>query len=467
MTRESRNPIVRRAAAAAVLAILLTACGKNVTVTGGGGEAALSDEERLYVDAAALLRSLLPRWVRERARYQPTAAERAGPNAAFTDLVSVAERHAIDPADVNAAAGFAPSFAQRVAGYTRSAPYPPIRPDDGALWQERADDSGTPAQKSLVRYWAPSGVSQSSRGGSATHDRAHADVPWSHDRTHVQVGWSGGGPTYRVGIRHAGDPGYPGSLTHWSVDSESSNRAADYFTRWTGPDGARGGAFRAGIPGGNLKLFVRTDRTGAADTDWLATGIWWSQTTSAPHESFGVFADGGDVVNDQMRLWQLAGTATYAGVAHGVFSHYAAAEGNEGDENHVLFQGSASLTADFGAARAVDHMDDAIVGTVSGSIYNMKSGSAPGAAHYVPGLPTITLGDASVDPTGYRRGSFRGATSMTYNGATYSGRWGGQFFGNPAAGATGADAHPSSAAGTFGVTAGEGSSFVGTFEVKR
>ena len=49
----------------------------------------------------------------------------------------------------------------------------------------------------------------------------------------------------------------------------------------------------------------------------------------------------------------------------------------------------------------------------------------------------------------------------------WSGQWGGQFFGNAAAGATGAAAHPSSAAGTFGVSAGEGRSFIGTFEVHR
>ena len=59
---------------------------------------------------------------------------------------------------------------------------------------------------------------------------------------------------------------------------------------------------------------------------------------------------------------------------------------------------------------------------------------------------------------------------MTFDGVGWVGRWGGQFFGNPAAGATGADALPGSIAGTFGATGRSGASdrsFVGAFVAHR
>ena len=464
---------IGRAAAAAVLAILLSACGKSVTVSGGGGGGELPTEERLYVGFTPA--QLLPAWVRGRANWAPTAAERAGPNRDYTDLVTVAERASIDPAKVQAAAGLRPSFAQDSASYTRPAPYTRVRPDNDAFWQESATDSGSPpGANRLVAYWAPSGVSQSSRGASGS----------VHDRVHVGIGAPGPGfytdnrPTYHVELRYAGNPSAPGRLTQWTIDNRpppgtySSPLGSTYRLprSWTGPDGERAQRFSQNIPGGELKLFVRTDRADWSDTDWLATGMWWTRTTSAPYTSFGVFADGGDPF-DRNDILPLTGTATYAGVAHGVFSYGTDTPLDQRASSfpgtNLLFEGNASLTADFGSARAG--------GSVSGRIYNMKSGSAPGAAEYAPGFPEITLGDASLGGLGglfggggsLPRANFEGAASMTYAGRSYSGHWGGQFFGNAAAGAAGADARPGSAAGTFGVTAGRGGSLVGTFEVHR
>ena len=393
----------------------------------------------------ALLRPWVPEWARERAFWTPTAAERAGPHAAYTDLLSVSERHMAESRD-KSAAGFAPSFARVSASYTRPAPYTRVRPDGGAFWQESATDSGAPAQRSRVAYWAASGVSQSSRGGSGRVG----------DRVHAEVGWSGSDPTFRVELRD----GTSGPLTHWTFDSESPNRPAGYFTRWTAPDGAahggRGGRFRSDVPGdGRRRLFVRTDRTGAEDTDWLATGMWAVETTSAPYRFFGVFADGGDPFRGDIA--PLAGTATYTGVAHGLFTYYSEDSAGDEENHHILFQGSARLAADFGGASA--H------GSVSGRIDDMRSGD-----RLIPGGPAITLGEASLDHNASRHlppGAFTGSASMTYAGENYSGKWGGEFFGNPSAGAAGADAHPSSAAGTFGVAAGFLHAFVGTFEVHR
>ena len=445
----SKSPI-GRAAAAAVLAVLLAACGKDVAVRGGGGEAALPAEERLFAAPAHVARAELPNWVRLNANFAPTAINRATPGvAAYTDLLSVAERSAI-PAVMSAAAGLRPSFAHAPTSYTRPAPYP----DYGALWREFAESHGPPALISQIEYWAASGVSQSSRREGATTKVG--------DRVHAEVGWRGDRPTFRVGLRYAErgrasrfgpendlpvfheELPAPGSLTDWTLDSGSSNS----FTRWTGPDGTHGGAFHDSVPGGSLKLLVRTDRTSATDTDWLATGMWWSYTANAPHAAFGVFADGGDPVKHKARLQQLAGTAAYAGVAHGVFSYADAS-----DRRNVPIQARATLAADFGDASAY--------GTVSGLIHDMKAGRVS-----LPGLPEIALSGHVVGGW-YRRGSFRGGARMTYAGGSYDGEWGGQFFGNADTGATGAAAHPSSAAGTFGVAADAGHSFIGTFEVHR
>ena len=450
---------IARAAAAAVLAALLAACGKSVTVTGGGGDAALPTEERLLLGPGVIpsAQQLLPAWVRERANWTPTAAERTGPNREYTDLVSVADRAQIDPAKVAAAAGLAPSFGRQTAAYTRSAPYTRVRPDSNGFWREYAEDSGERASE--VDYWALSGVSQSSRGADgAVHDRVHVEIDA------IPPGlYSDHRPTYHVELRYAGDPAAPGRLTHWSIDTRprpySPITGSDPVApSWTGVDGERGRQFLADIPGGRLRLIVRTDRTTWRDTDWLATGMWWTRTTTAPYTSFGVFAGGGDPFFSNPFHPPLAGTATYTGVAHGVFSHgYAPGDvrASEFPGVNLLFSGTARLTADFGDASTRG-------GSVSGLVYGLQAGD-----RYMPGgLPSITLGAADVVHDDFAD-DFAGAASMTYAGEDYSGRWGGAFFGNAAAGATGADAHPSSAAGTFGVTAGEGSSFVGTFEVKR
>ena len=305
-------------------------------------------------------------------------------------------------------------------------------------------------------------MSQSSRGVSGS----------VHDRIHVEIGalapGLGNNLFTRAELRYAGDPDAPSALTHWSVgNTPPANAYGSPFGSsyrlphsWRGADGERAREFSQNIPGGTLQLIVRTDRANYDDTDWLATGMWWARTTTAPYTAFGVFADGGDPF-DHSGLASLAGTATYAGAAHGVISHGYEPRDVRTDlfrDVNVLFEGTAELTADFGAASASDH------GSVSGSIHGMKAGDSTWS---LP-LPLITLGEAQLGGSGgARRASFDGAASMTYAEANWSGKWGGQFFGDAAAGATGADAHPSSAAGTFGATAGVGSSFVGTFEVHR
>ena len=305
-------------------------------------------------------------------------------------------------------------------------------------------------------------MSQSSRGASGN----------VHDRVHVEIGalapGLGNKLFTRAELRYAGNPFAPGALTHWSVgNTPPANAYGSWYgssyrlpASWRGAAGERARKFSQNIPGGTLQLIVRTDRANYDDTDWLATGMWWARTTTAPYTAFGVFADGSDPFNHGT-FPSLTGTATYAGVAHGVFSHgYDPTDvrTNLFRDVNVLFDGIATLTADFGSAYAS--------GSVSGRISATRSGD-----RYMPGLPEILLGEASLAGRvlGFEVSDsvFRGDASMTYAGQSYSGSWGGQFFGNAASGATGANARPTSAAGTFGVTAGVGSSLVGTFEVHR
>ena len=415
-----------RAAAAAVLAVLLSACAKDVVVSGGGGAGggALPTEQRLSATPTpAEVDAALPAWTLERMR----AAPPVGAPAAFTDLILTSERASIPAAGARAAAGFEPSFASDTSTYTRNRPYDLVIRDHNAFWKDQALNIGTPAQQSRVTYYADSGISLSSRGSSGQVD----------DRVHAEVGWSGSDPTFRVGLRYAAPPategGQRGALTDWTVDSEKANQPAGYFTGWGGTGDFSGGGFRDG----SLKLFVATDRRNAAHTDWMATGMWWSGN------SFGVFADGGEIP-DPRPLFEATGRALYVGRADGVFSHFG---------HNVPFQGRALLTADF--------YDPGSLGGISGTIDRMQAGGQP-----IPGAPAIALGRAELDAAwgAGRLAAFTGDASMTYAGRSYAGEWGGQLYGNAVVSPdVKRGAVPPGAAGVFGVTDGSDSTFVGAF----
>ena len=416
-----------RAAVAAVLAVLLSACAKDVVVSGGGaGGGALPTEQRLSATPTpAEVDAALPAWTLERMR----AAPPVGAPAAFTDLILTSERASIPAAGARAAAGFEPSFASDTSTYTRNRPYDLVIRDHNAFWKDQALNIGTPAQQSRVTYYADSGMSLSSRGSSGQVD----------DRVHAEVGWSGSDPTFRVGLRYAAPPasegGQRGALTDWMVDSEKANQPAGYFTGWGGTGDFSGGGFRDGA----LKLFVATDRRNAAHTDWLAAGMWWSGN------SFGVFADGGRILDNPRVMFGAVGRAEYIGQANGIFSH---------SGNNVPFQGRTTLIADFA--------DPYRQGSVSGTIDRIMAGS-----HAVPGNPAISLGSASLDTAweAGRPGTFTGDASMTWAGQNYTGEWGGQFYG-AAAPTPKSGPIPPSAAGVFGVSGGSDSAFVGAFMAK-
>jgi len=167
-----------------------------------------------------------------------------------------------------------------------------------------------------------------------------------------------------------------------------------------------------------------------SDTDYLAWGVWLSvpddATTAA---TAGAFASGNMVFTVNA---ELKGTASYNGVANGMYAAGGMVE---------YFDADASLTANFGGNVAGGD-DNTLLGAVTGSITNIKAGGMD-----VEG--SVTLGRATITTSGPAAG-FAGETSGSLAGRAVSGDWGGQFYGPSSTSET---QYPTTAAGTFGAVA--------------
>ena len=182
------------------------------------------------------------------------------------------------------------------------------------------------------------------------------------------------------------------------------------------------------------------------DADYLAGGLWVrvpADAASVADYEFGAFVDG----NDPFRQANLAGltdTATYEGDARAVYSH-------QGENRNYFVDADVRLTADFGDASSL--------GSISGTVSNIR-GEGPEADSY-EGV-SVTLGTAQIGSAD--SGFFTGDTSTTGTDSAFTGKWGGQFYGNGDA----ASDHPGSVAGTFGAaTADGGESIVGAYGARR
>ena len=182
------------------------------------------------------------------------------------------------------------------------------------------------------------------------------------------------------------------------------------------------------------------------DADYLAGGIWVrvpADATSVADYEFGAFVDGNDPFQ-QSNLAGLTGEVTYSGDATVVYSVVST-------ERNYFPDATASLTARFG--------DGTALGTIEGRIHDI-TGDGPASDSY-DGV-AVNLGRAAIGDS--NSGFFTGDTSTTGTDSDFTGKWGGQFYGN---GAT-ATAPPGSVAGTFGAaTANGGESFVGIFGAYR
>ncbi|MCY3876133.1 MAG: hypothetical protein OXF88_17815 [Rhodobacteraceae bacterium] len=156
--------------------------------------------------------------------------------------------------------------------------------------------------------------------------------------------------------------------------------------------------------------------------------------------NFGLFANGNDPFL-QANIQALTGTATYSGnayVAHLDFS----------DKTKIPVVGESSVLAD--ASLTVDFGDGSDRGSISGYIDNID---------FLNGV-RINLNTAAIGPDD--SGFYTGTTATTIDEVSYSGKWGGQFYGNSGTN------QPGSTAGTFGGAVSNGDKAVyGAFSATR
>ena len=182
------------------------------------------------------------------------------------------------------------------------------------------------------------------------------------------------------------------------------------------------------------------ETTTTSDADYLAGGIWVivpDDATSVADYEFGAFGDGNDPFTSDIA--GLTGTAEYEGEATGVYT-----ETEEGSTDIRYFAADVGLTAEFGDATGL--------GTISGTVTNFIDVVED---EPVPG--TVTLGSADI--TASDSGFFKGSVTGSDDERSYTGRWGGQFFGNDGV-------NPGSVGGTFGGHSMDddyAASFVGVF----
>ena len=183
--------------------------------------------------------------------------------------------------------------------------------------------------------------------------------------------------------------------------------------------------------------------TSAPDTDYLAGGVWLfipDGAASADDVVFGAFGDGADPFR-QSNLVALQGTARYTGDATGIYS----VSSTTTEDEIGYWDADATLEANFGGASEL--------GTIDGSITGIDLDGEREAG-------SLTLQEASIGSSD--SGFFEGRLSGAVGEFDYTGRWGGQFFGNSET-----DGKPGSVGGTLGGTHDGGTSgnisFVGVF----
>ena len=193
--------------------------------------------------------------------------------------------------------------------------------------------------------------------------------------------------------------------------------------------------------------------TPANDADYLAWGVWLTvPDATASAASAGAFASGNDAFTVRT---QLKGTATYNGVASGLYSAGGMVE---------YFDADVSLTANFGGTEGADSSpgsapaatdnDGLLLGAVTGEVSNIKAGGMDVAGSLMLKRAPVLRADNTAGTTSTT--GFEGAAEGTVGGALLMGRWGGQFYGpNKATTAKAQETeYPTTAAGTFGVTGG-------------
>ena len=200
---------------------------------------------------------------------------------------------------------------------------------------------------------------------------------------------------------------------------------------------------------GRLWVDLYTDSSSSetnTDNDYLAGGIWIyvpDDANSLDDFEYGAFVDGNDPY-PQDELVRVVGSAEFTGAATGVLADRSAGE-------NTFFDAKVTLNMDWGS--------NSELGTISGTISEFEEDGI-----LIDNSPMLTLmgpqGNTSANIGTDNSGFFTGDTVTSFNGETYTGKWGGQFYGGFAG------FPPGSAAGTFGGATGTGDSaksFIGAF----
>jgi len=271
----------------------------------------------------------------------------------------------------------------------------------------------------------------SSTNAGVTQDTIAADAHYSGGTLEVTVSNTGsGGGTVALG----NDGNHPGTVVVLRENNLRSMSNRRY----------RGLVLGRSTSGGTAFALVTTDRLTQADTDYLVGGVWLfvpPGATSTRDLEIGTFADGPDANLTPATYLAATSTATYRGDAYGLYLGSAGV-----GEYGGAFEGNIRLTANFGSTA-----------TVSGSISDVYvNGIGENTIRPLPGNPSLTLQSATISASA--GGFFTGNTHASVAGYTYSGKWGGQFYGSQA----------NSIGGTFGGSTsgnadGYEESFVGVF----
>ena len=201
---------------------------------------------------------------------------------------------------------------------------------------------------------------------------------------------------------------------------------------------------------------IGTTMSTNTDTDSLTWGVWLRVPNAVPTgtppnnpATAGAFATGNDVF---MVYPALKGTATYNGVASGLYSAAGMVE---------QFEADVMLEANFGGTLGADYVttdttanDGQLLGIVTGAVSNINAGgmAVDGSLMLGRALVGDTTGTAG-DPV---MNGFTGETSGTLANRAMTGAWGGQFYGPNKATTDMArqTEYPTTAAGTFGAASG-------------
>ena len=279
---------------------------------------------------------------------------------------------------------------------------------DGSLWVDVYSDIGRPTTSQEAITATGCGIGDTVEAGETCR-------------------YEGGGNNFTFTVRADGWGCWGNSICAGGSITINNFMASNNNGVWT----------ISSLPTGAMPVTDGTQMISVPDTDFLAGGIWVyvpDDATSVDEFTFGAFVHGEDPYT-QSNLIGLTGQYTYTGDATGVYSVLA-------EESNYFFDADVTLTANFG--------DDIALGTIRGQIDNVSVDD-----ELVEGDPTLNLGSTNIGATD--SGFFKGDTDMVYEGENYTGKWGGQFFGNDDSNPPGP---PGSVAGTFGAATSDGENSV-------